>query len=65
MNYVFFLYILVDSGYHMGSFHDARAFSNAVMDDSYDLQAQSRGRDHRLLNQMNNALVRFLFVFSS
>ncbi|CAE1285404.1 unnamed protein product [Acanthosepion pharaonis] len=45
-----------DSGYHMGSFHDAKAFSNAVMDDSYDLQAQSRGRDHRLLNQMNNAL---------
>jgi len=47
----------VDSDYTtMGSFHNATGFANAVMDDSYDLQHQSRGRDHHLLKSMNNAL---------
>ncbi|CAI9737248.1 Hypothetical predicted protein [Octopus vulgaris] len=37
--------------------HRASAYSNAVVDDCYDLHHHSKGRDHHLLKKMNNALL--------
>eukprot|EP00106_Octopus_bimaculoides_P010096 XP_014777538.1 PREDICTED: uncharacterized protein LOC106874347 [Octopus bimaculoides] len=37
-------------------YNRASAYSNAVVDDCYDLHHHSKGRDHHLLKKMNNAL---------